>query len=261
MLSDAELTVKFAEATHVAIRNHLFELLWKRHEAFVRESVQAMGSLTPLGYDTHTFLDDVERRVRVKVLLGGLKIYEGRGPFPHFLWKVVKTCALDWRRRITRRSRRETVAARLGGKQTDDTGTPTLERLAFRSGFYCGDPSHLLVHRDRQAADQVVHEEMPPDSAVPKPRVCVNEPLLRIAPDRHSLREGRLTCWSQDTAPSLQWLMRPEVERGLVPCRQVVPRFWQTYLGIHQRRFRLAVESSGVLRDERPLQSLRLEPV
>ena len=150
MLSDAELTVKFAEATDVAVRNHLFELLWKRHEAFVRESVQAMGSLTPLGYDTHTFLDDVERRVRVKFLLGGLKIYKGRGPFPHFLWKVVKTCALDWRRRITRRSRRETVAARLGGKQTDDTGALSLEQLAFRSGFYCGDPSHLLVHRDRK---------------------------------------------------------------------------------------------------------------
>ena len=84
----------------------------------------------------------------------------------------------------------------------------------FGSGFYCGDPFHLLVHRDRQAADQVVHEEMPPDSTVPKPRVCVNEPLLRIAPDRHSLREGLLTCWSQDTAPSLQWLMRPDPSQG-----------------------------------------------
>lgn len=149
-LSDAELVVKFKEATDRAVRDRLFEVMWQRHETFVRNSLQKMGSLTPSGHDRETFLDDVEQSVRVKLLLGGLKIYEARGPFPHFLWKVVKTCALDERRRITRRSRKETVAARLGGKQTDDTGTPTLERLAFRSGFYCGDPSHLLVQRDRK---------------------------------------------------------------------------------------------------------------
>jgi len=109
-----------------------------------------MGPLTPPGYDKGTFLDDVEQRVREKLFLSGPQIYEGRGPFPHLLWKVVKTCALDEWRRITRRRRKETLAAGTTDEQTDDTGALSLEQLAFRSGFYCGDPSRVLMLKDRK---------------------------------------------------------------------------------------------------------------
>ena len=145
---DLDLATRYRQAESSNDRNRLFDVFWQRHGAYVQQLVAKMRQLCPRGFEQDTFVSDLGQQVLLK-LMRNLGAYEGRGPLHAFLWFLVKTCAIDERRRIISVRQHELSPYAFSDGERVCAEDEILDSLAYRSTCYTDSMLSRLEEHDQ----------------------------------------------------------------------------------------------------------------